>query len=325
MQRRPCRSPWPRRSFLSNTLSAPMDAKEIIDLTASDDHEVIVLESGDENEGPSTKRPRRMPSNGAERTYGETSTDEKAVANGSEQAAESTKKKKTRGKSRRKKRSVVGAEDGEIVEVDVTEDSGQVSMEPSRAESRERAFTGESSKSGVEESSKDTVDRTVRSLLDRLGDADDHSNCEDVEIKAQSSKEKKKRKKKRKRTDDKPKEEMDDLFFVDEAPAEVPVTEKFAVVAIAPTVASNKAKEVPQEDQAELLLPAHVSILERSGDAPIQIIAPVPPDSDDEDFIEYLDYDDDRRVRVVFVRFPLLILFDTASLVLLDTSTIQRK
>lgn len=56
------------------------------------------------------------------------------------------------------------------------------------------------------------------------------------------------------------------------------------------------------EDGNKLLLPSHVLVFRDSEPTPSQVIPPPKPSSDDEEYIEYLDYED-RKVRpVAFVR-----------------------
>ncbi|KAG5646582.1 hypothetical protein DXG03_002885 [Asterophora parasitica] len=75
--------------------------------------------------------------------------------------------------------------------------------------------------------------------------------------------------------------DVDDLFFIDIAPAPLPPAALFASSSTAPA----------QEEEANnaLLLPAHVSVF---GNEPVEIMAPTTLDSDDEGYINYLDYDD---------------------------------
>lgn len=272
-----------------------MDEKDIIDLTTVDDQAIIILDSEDENEGPSTKRTRRTPAK-SEAGYKSKAVAGRAEVQSDTEVVVSSKRKR---KPRRKRRTVVGDEDGEIIEVDATEGSEQVSRE----DSRERMATGESSKPASERSAKAAVDKTVRSLLDRITDAEDLRPPDKADdVKPPTSEDRKKRKKRRKREErdeypEQVKEQTkEDLFFVDDAPAEVPAAAKFAVIVNPNSPVVNAAKLAPHEDKPVLSLPAHVSVFEGSGDAPIEIIAPVPIDSEDEDYIQYLDYDGDRRV-----------------------------
>jgi len=55
-----------------------------------------------------------------------------------------------------------------------------------------------------------------------------------------------------------------------------------------PSISETLAPESKEEIGGKLLLPAHITVL---GSTPVEIIAP-PSDSEDEDFIKYLDYDD---------------------------------
>lgn len=100
---------------------------------------------------------------------------------------------------------------------------------------------------------------------------------------------------------------MDDLFFVDTAPAPIPQDLAFydSKPATAPASSSSNSTEdsasVKTPETPALLLPAHVSVLaENANGKPIEIIRPPSPGSDDTDvesFIQYLDYDD-RPVRL---------------------------
>lgn len=86
------------------------------------------------------------------------------------------------------------------------------------------------------------------------------------------------------------------LFFEDVARSEVPSTVKIREQPTKPA----QTVEVLDEPSAALLLPAHVSVLDQDIVVnPHQAVPPAESDSDDEGGIEYLDYDDDRRVRRV--------------------------
>ena len=67
-----------------------------------------------------------------------------------------------------------------------------------------------------------------------------------------------------------------DFFFFDLNPTPIP------------SISETLAPEAKEEIGGKLLLPAHITVL---GSTPVEIIAP-PSDSEDEDFIKYLDYDD---------------------------------
>lgn len=91
----------------------------------------------------------------------------------------------------------------------------------------------------------------------------------------------------------------DNLFFEDVVRADVPTT---VTIQEKPSKPAHPA-EVPDEPSATLLLPAHVSVLDQDASVDQQQPAPLPAsDSEDEDYIEYLDYDDDRRVRLASLR-----------------------
>ena len=74
------------------------------------------------------------------------------------------------------------------------------------------------------------------------------------------------------------------IFFIDVAPnLEVDPQTLY-------TAPSTKHSE--KENEKNLLLPSHVAIF---GDSPVEII-PVVPTEEDDDFIDYLDYDDSKVV-----------------------------
>ena len=284
---------WPHTQHYA--LAVDMNGKEIIDLTSSEDHAVIILDSGDENEGPSTKRSRQTAPNRSDAEAEAQIDGEGSTENGAE---DSHRKRKRRGRGvKRRKHTRVGSEEGEVVEIEVTEDSEQVS----RAQSKERNTTGESSRRPI--SGKVADDIAARNLLDRLADAE-HIRTPDSEPESRpSNSEKRKRKKKKRKRDDDDMEAngddpLDSLFFVDDTPAQVPESSKFSNSVTLSGPAADKANKQGGDDKPSLLLPGHVSVFEGTGDGPIQmIVAPEPMDSEEEDYIEYLDYDDDRRVR----------------------------
>lgn len=76
-----------------------------------------------------------------------------------------------------------------------------------------------------------------------------------------------------------------ELFFFDATPALV-VTEL--------TQSSNSQPESSKSAADRLLLPSHVSILSagEDGAVPVEIVPQLPVDSEEEDYIEYLDYED---------------------------------
>ena len=55
------------------------------------------------------------------------------------------------------------------------------------------------------------------------------------------------------------------------------------------------------EDGNKLLLPSHVAIFHDDGPIPAEVIPPQKPSPDDEEYIEYLDYEDRKVSFVVFV------------------------
>jgi hypothetical protein len=104
-----------------------------------------------------------------------------------------------------------------------------------------------------------------------------------------------------------PRDVFSHLFCVDVLPAPLRVSAK-------PTIsAENRPDPAPAgeiDNHSKLLLPEHVSVfgIGEDGAGRVEIIGPPTPNSDDEeeDFIEYLDYDD--RNKVIFVILVFLFL-----------------
>lgn len=280
------RAPSAQCAHLLHTVSLratmAMGDHEIIDLTASDDHEIIVIDSDDPEAGPSRKRSK---TNGQGSRTREGSQD---GANGTDGGDKTRKKRRKIDRKKRRMHTAAGEEEGEVVEVD--EGPGEASLEVSR-----EGTDIEDSRREDRLSSKRREKPTSRSLMDRLGDANGRS-----EPRQEAPRPKKKKKSKRRKEDDNDgpsgTNAIVDIplgpsaFFVDDKPAEIPDVAKLKA-----TGDSSKPKG-EGADPPPLLLPAHVSVSDHNGDAPVQIIAPVVIDSDDDDYIEYLDYDDDRRV-----------------------------
>jgi hypothetical protein len=111
------------------------------------------------------------------------------------------------------------------------------------------------------------------------------------------------RRRRSKRSPSPPPADEDTLFFVDVTPVSVPSN---AATIPPPLVAGTSATPA---DASALLLPAHVSILPSANGTSltVEIISEPEPHSDEEDFIEYLDYDD-RKVCIDAEHFPSLYL-----------------
>ncbi|KJA24656.1 hypothetical protein HYPSUDRAFT_482111 [Hypholoma sublateritium FD-334 SS-4] len=75
-----------------------------------------------------------------------------------------------------------------------------------------------------------------------------------------------------------------ELFIIDLTPMPIP-----SLVASAVNAADATAEEIT----AKLLVPAHVTVL---GSTPVEIIKPLDESEKDEDFINYLDYDDSKHM-----------------------------
>ncbi|KAI8982763.1 hypothetical protein BD414DRAFT_579052 [Trametes punicea] len=88
------------------------------------------------------------------------------------------------------------------------------------------------------------------------------------------------------------------LFFEDVTPAEVPDVAKPPGSINGPPkeARSNNDSDTGEKSADGLLLPPHVSVALGEEDPDTsQLKVPTPEGSDDEDYIDYLDYDDDRR------------------------------
>ena len=96
------------------------------------------------------------------------------------------------------------------------------------------------------------------------------------------------------------------LFFEDDKPAELPSTLQLPPPPVLGSGSSDLDAVTGREDEKSeetptpaLLLPAHVSLigeLGQPGTIPVEIIPSDGEDSDENSGIEYLDYDDDRKV-----------------------------
>lgn len=290
--------------------------KEIIDLTG-DDHEVIVLESDQEDSTvPKTRsRPSSPLQSGEYSLENHGSTSQSSIKRNTSDAEVVSQSKEIKRKSRKKKKrkQVVvldgdQVEEGELAETEVTAESTQLSRE----HSRERITSG-SRKSLLHERQPKSKSRSKGKGKERAAPEGDVLEVDDesvVEVASQNSeldepsapkppKGARKRERKRKRRDKvrqrndgndaQPRSPSPPLFFVDTHAAEVPTNTKPTL----PPPPDTSAE--PKEEEPPLLLPAHVSVLEGADGAPVEIIQPPPIDSDD-DYIDYLDYDDDRRV-----------------------------
>jgi len=82
------------------------------------------------------------------------------------------------------------------------------------------------------------------------------------------------------------------LFYVDTVPGSVLAGMAFDSAGDAKASQSSTSTQAsePVKTPIPLLLPAHVSVLDRGDDLPVKIVQPA--DSDSESYIEYLDYDD---------------------------------
>ncbi|KAI0677645.1 hypothetical protein C8Q78DRAFT_102883 [Trametes maxima] len=94
------------------------------------------------------------------------------------------------------------------------------------------------------------------------------------------------------------------LFFEDTTPADIPATVKPQENVAGPSGSAtqagpSKVGNATEKSETGLLLPAHVSIVEGDDAEVSELKVPTPEGSDDEDYIDYLDYDDDRKAGMV--------------------------
>lgn len=296
-------------------------SKEIIDLTS--DREIIVLDSEPED---TTAGPLKLPITRSPPPSQQSAQASSTVVNATPCSATQTRSNSLevgsssqgqddkRRKARRKKRksSVVvekeDGEDGEIEEVLVTEKEQPVHS--LGASDDPESYTETKSSKGKEK------ERDSRRVLSRGGSPEcwrtaSAEEREDSTPRPKNPKDARKREKKRKRRDkvrqrdqdgqrarsetpNKAAEELP-LFYIDEEPADIPVSSKPTTDPL-PNKPAPKPNETAQGNPLGLLLPAHVTVFEDNGDIPIEILPPPPLDSEDDDYIEYLDYDDNRRV-----------------------------
>ena len=285
--------------------------QEIIDLTKSDGPEIIVLDDdGSTQKVPAGKEPHSSNALGqAERdTSREDGVDVIIIDDDTEPKTKQSKKRKK--PRRKKKRSIVsaeGGEDGEVVEVETANNSEQVSREVSDDDG-----DGEERVTSNASSSRKTKD--VPSLLARIQDAPapveqdqeedisernaDDDSLDEPESSAKTKKKRKARKRPSKRNaEPSPPPDEPPPFFVDESAAEIP-NSVLTVLAPPALLAPLGAVEGHTSTNIDkLLLPPHISVLELNGKTPIvEIKAPQPLDSDEEDYIDYVEYDGDQVV-----------------------------
>jgi protein AIR1/2 len=93
-----------------------------------------------------------------------------------------------------------------------------------------------------------------------------------------------------------------ELFYFDAAPASV-------VEPAEPTQSVNTQPEGSGTAEDRLLLPSHVSVLStgEEGAVPVEIIPPPPIDSEGEDYIEYLDYEDRKVCKTPAAKWSLFV------------------
>ncbi|TCD63871.1 hypothetical protein EIP91_004810 [Steccherinum ochraceum] len=305
--------------------------QEVIDLTQSPKPDIIILDS-DSDHRTTTKTSRKPSSSGSSSRETNKFSLLDRIADASqengERSGEGAKKKR---KKKKKKAAVV---EGEVVVAEVEE------MEGSEGEveevSAEWTNGHKVNRKEKEREPKPSSSRGVHSLLGRLADADQPgqgqfsssgkrkssdtdapSEGEIVEPEPKKRKRRERQKQKardkerdrsrsrspqpssrrrsrsrERRRDDGPSSSKDtsSLFFISE-PSQ-------------PVASGSGSKAKAEEEDASLLLPAHVALVGDTIGIPVQIIAPPSPlDSDEEDYIDYIDYGDDGRKAPGLVRY----------------------
>ncbi|TFK55680.1 hypothetical protein OE88DRAFT_1804497 [Heliocybe sulcata] len=166
--------------------------------------------------------------------------------------------------------------------------------------------------------SNEIIDLTLPSspiLVDGESDRSSHSNNQRP---ADTSADKKRRKKKKRKVkastsledgevpaDDgpglaEPRDDGASLFFIDLAPARLSGSVETKAGESSKSIDARQAFEgsssiTTKHDATKLLLPGHVTVLNGGDEIPVEIITRPEDESDDDSYIQYLDYDDDRK------------------------------
>ncbi|KAI0355393.1 hypothetical protein OH77DRAFT_1424881 [Trametes cingulata] len=173
-----------------------------------------------------------------------------------------------------------------------TRESRRERREKGKKREREREKDGEKEKDRPRDRDREKERERRRSRSrERERDRD-----RDVERSRRRSRSRERSKRKRDRTP----EPSAPLFFEDVTPAEVPGTSKSQGNVAGPSKSpeqANGSTGAGEKSEKDLLLPSHVVVIEGEEDGDTsELKVPTPEGSDDdEDYIDYLDYDDDRR------------------------------
>lgn len=112
-----------------------------------------------------------------------------------------------------------------------------------------------------------------------------------------------------------------DLFFVDLAPAPLPAT-RLSLQTVVVDVPNGVANVEGDGDAPKLLVPAHVTVL---GSTPVEIIQSLSDGEVDEDFIDYLDFDDTKvRLSCIWCVFSVRACSNTRCSILLGITMKRR-
>ncbi|KAI0686503.1 hypothetical protein BC835DRAFT_1309489 [Cytidiella melzeri] len=294
---------------------------EIIDLTTSDDPDVVILDSDGslDSRAREFKDPTRSHASTQNR-HEEGAREVIVVEEGAEKQPVTPLKKSKKARKKRK-RALENVEDGEIVEDETANNSVQVSREVSTegivGEEQEMLNANPIPTTTTKKKKKKNSGVESRGLLARLSDRPkdvaqeldvnslenkSHDASGHITGVSDTGSKRKRREKARERqlnkSDALQPPSIDDPppFFIDDQPADIP--NPVAAPALPPRfLAPTDIVDETHSDPAttKLLLPAHVSVLQNNGDNPIvEITAPVAVDSEDEDYIDYVDYDGDQ-------------------------------
>ncbi|KAH8092453.1 hypothetical protein BXZ70DRAFT_454075 [Cristinia sonorae] len=286
---------------------------EVIDLTSSPAPEYIVIDSdGDDNSSVI-----RLPKQKAKRQHSKSSLLDRMTGAHGERLRENSGEISNSGgdakpKRRKKKKKKVAVVVDGAPEVEDENEEGEVKSD--------EVGNGREGK-GNDEEEVGEIPQAVPSLLDRLSGVErppkptsaKRKNSDPghgAEPTSERSSKKRKRKESGKENDgdsggQKPRSPSperkregpssstaEELFFVDLTPAEIPVTVKIPMNSTRPSTQTSGSAAVEEVVQ-KLLLPAHVSLLENvNGVEPVEISDPTPQDTDEESYIDYLDYGD---------------------------------
>ncbi len=318
----------PQLIFVLTSLYSDMESQEIIDLTKFDAVEVIDVDAAPNELQHSPADPKRA-------TPLKENTSVIVVEDDLDQQTSKLSKKRKKPR-RKKKRAIVdvdGGEDGEVLEVETADDSAQISREVSDEESASEEPVVSTPSSTKKRKTKSSAKGQLN-LLARISDAStsvnhglngdryDEDRDEHRDQSKTPSRTRKKQKVREKQRANRqlgkqdaelspPPPDEPPPFFIDDKPTELPNNSKGTLpppALLASPAANEPSTSTSKATSDKLLLPPHVSVLEFDGDLPIvEIKAPEPLDSEEEDYIDYVDYDGDQVVSTPLINRPIYV------------------